>query len=166
MKETENEPGSTPIKKERDERFARLVAEADGGASLVALWCQSDSAEVKPAATNGRRVSASKARKRVADRVAYIKRQNASDTPAEALTAERLSAIMAEVTGALMVAARAAQAAGADNIAQQLRKCITVHAGRSERVSTRSPTPEKNPDEIDLDGVLSRFHPCICEEEF
>ena len=41
------EPGSTPIKKARDERFALLLAEADGGLSLVEAWCRSDSAEVK-----------------------------------------------------------------------------------------------------------------------
>lgn len=156
------EPGSTPIKKARDERFAQLLAEADGGLSLVEAWCRSDSAEVKAVVTPGRRVSASKARKRVAARVAYIKRQNASGASTTTLTAARLSLLMADITSALVTAAKSAQAAGADNIAQQLRKCITVHAGRSERVEHRSPAPEENQDAIDVDSIARRFYPCLC----
>jgi hypothetical protein len=162
MKASESEPGFAILKSARDERFANIVAEADGGLTLVEAWCQSDPAEVKPEVTAGRRVGASKAHKRVAARVAYIKRQNASQTPTAALTTEILSTLMAEVTSALMVGARAAQDAGAENIAQQLRKCITVHAGRSERVEHRAPAPVENHHEIDVDLIVKRFHPCTC----
>lgn len=156
------EPGSAPMKSERDERFANIVAEADGGISLVEAWCRSDPAEMKPVVTPGRRVSASKAHKRVAARVAYIKRQNASGASTTTLTAARLSLLMADITSALVAAAKSAQAAGADNISQQLRKCITVHAGRSLRVEHKSPVPDENQDAIDVDIIARRFYPCLC----
>lgn len=162
MKDVKNEPGSVPLRRERDERFAQILAASDGGITKVQAWCESDPAEAKPDATSGRRVSASKALKRAAERVAYIKRQNATDASTTTLTAERLSVLMASITSALVTAAKAAQAAGADNIAQQLRKSITVHAGRSERVEHRSPAPEENQDAVDVDSIVRRFYTCFC----
>lgn len=162
MSASEKEPGSVKMKSERLERFARILGETDGGLTLVEAWIQSDPAEVKPKVTPGRRVSASKAGKRVADRVAFIKQKNASTAPTASLTAERLTTLMSSVTASLLSAADAANRAGSNAIAQQLRKAITVHAGRSVRLGRRSPALEQNADEIDIDGVLERLHYCKC----
>lgn len=56
----------------RDEKFAQILAESDGGLSLTQAWCLSDPSEATPGVTPGRRVSASKAFKRVADKVAWF----------------------------------------------------------------------------------------------
>ena len=161
MTKQDIKPGSAPLRS-RDERFAQLVADADGGQSRVESWVQSDPAEVKPEITPGRRVSASKAGKRCADRIAYLKQQNTSTAPTERLTAHRLTALMEEVTRSLMSAADSAQKAGSHSIAQILRKSITVHAGRSERVDRRSPTPARSANDIDVTAMVERLYYCTC----
>lgn len=158
------EAGSEPMESKRLEKFAQILAEQDGGISLVKAWCQSDPAEVKPEPSNGRRVSSSNAMKRVAGRVAWLKQKNASTAPVESLTAERLSVLMEETTASLMAAARHAQKAGANNIAQQLRKTLTIHAGRSSRLEQRVPPQDKTSDVLDVDSILSRLTPCTCPE--
>lgn len=159
-----NDP-SVPLTRAREERFALLLAESDGGLSLSQAWVQSDPAVVTPEVTPGRRVSASKAFKRVADRVAWIKQQAASTAPTEALTAERLSSLMEGTTASLLDAARHAQKVGANNIAQSLRRVLTVHAGRSSRLDQRVPAQEKIGGAVDVESILTRLHFCTCSKE-
>jgi len=155
--------GAEPMRRPRDERFAQLLAGA-GTISLLDAWIESSAEGVKPDPSPSLRVTASRAGKRVADRVAYLKRQRAAESaPSEPLTAERLSALMASTTAALLDAANAAQFAGADSIAQHLRKTITVHAGRSARVERRAPSKERKTGVVDIDAVLARLFPCRCE---
>ena len=159
-----NEVGSAPMEATRLEKYAQILAEQDGGISLVKAWCQSDSAEVTPEPTNGRRVSASNALKRVADRVAWLKQQNASRAPVASLTAERLAALMQRTTVDLMTAARHAQKAGSNNIALQLRKSLIIHAGRSSRLEQYVPRQDKIGEEVDVNSIMSRLYPCICSQ--
>jgi len=155
--------GDMTKREERDERFAQLVAEGDR--TLTEAWLLSSGDEVRPENTPGRRVSASRAGKRCAERIAQLKRERAtSQAPqeAETLTAGRLQLLMADVTAVLMDAANAAQQAGSTGIAQQLRKTITVHSGRTSRLSDRTPAPEQKSAEIDREGILSRLYACRC----
>ena len=156
---------SLPMRRDRDERFAQFMVEGDR--TMIEAWCLSADSVTKPEPTPGRRVSASRAGARCAERIAHLKRERASGAPqeeAETLTARRLQLLMADVTAVLMDAANAAQQAGSNGIAQQLRKTITVHSGRTSRLSDRTPAPEKKSAVIDRDGILSRLYACRCFE--
>lgn len=165
MSQSNKNDGSIPMTRARDERFAAIVAGADGGLSLARAWCLSDPAVVKPKVTPGRRVSASNAGKRVADRVAWLKQQHASVVPIENLTTERISNLMERTTIDLMAAARHAQKVGSNNIAQQLRKALIIHAGRSSRLKQSVPAQDNIDEVVDVDSILSRLYACICSKE-
>ena len=154
-------PGSTPLRA-RDEEFARLVA---SGMTLIESWCQSVEPSVVP--TAGRRVSASKAGKRCAERIAYLKAHGtrsalvASDD--DALTAERLNELMQATTNTIRVAAEVAQRVGALSLAQGLRKVAVTHAGRAQRVERRAPKIDEVDPQVPKDVYLSRLKSCECQ---
>lgn len=150
--------GSTPLRRERDERMAHLLfqSERDGQRmTQVEAWLRAGGpTEIKKPSS---RVSASKAFKRgVEARVAWLRQQHAqrrvsaSPEPVETVTADNIAALMDTVSEALLTASKAAKAHGANNISRQLMKALTVHSGRVGRVSGRveTPAPEADADEV------------------
>lgn len=154
--------GSTVCKRPRDERFCQILAQSarDGDQmTLIQAWCMSATDYPKPQPTPGLRVSASKAHKRLAGRVAHLKAEHAEQRASTAnavptndkVTTQTIQNLMQTVTESLVQAANAASAHGANNIARQIRKTIVTHSGRISRVSGRidAPTTEINEDEVE-----------------
>ncbi len=158
------QPGSTPLKNGMHERFAQTLA-ADSGLSQVEAYCRAARPSVP--VTKGRQVSASRtaARDDVRDRLSFLKRERADarQQASEPVTRESIHALLEEVTSALMDASRAASAAGADGIAQQLHKVIVVHAGRQNRAATRAPEEAKDRTSYDPAPALARLEWCSCD---
>ena len=142
-----SEAGETPLKNERHEAFAQILARP-APPSLVGAWCESAGGR-RPKATAGRRVTASNvhARPEVLDRIAYLRRsrQTARGSP-EPITEARLSRLMQECTRELVRASEAAERAGlsAAQVAQ-IRHKIVVHAGRANRMNDEA-VPEIKPE--------------------
>lgn len=153
--------GAQPLKP-RTEHFARLVSE---GASFLSAWCDSAEGHPKPEPTASARVQASRMAKRCADRIAYLKAQRAgeaSDDASDPLTAASLTGIMEDTTETLVRAANAAQRAGSEALAQNLRRVVVTHSGRAHRVENRSPKLEGKGAEIPVADYLARLRPCVC----
>lgn len=134
--------GSSSLRKAHYEAFAQNVA---AGMLLIDAWCAATGAQATP----GRRVTATRvnAREDVMDRIAYLRRTRAAPSAREHLTASHLSELMEKVTESLTQAAEAAVRAGASYAQQSaIRKCLVTHAGRSQRVESRAPSPEKADD--------------------
>lgn len=151
-----------PLKRARDERFARLAAEVEG-ITLLDAWCRSVSPPAPP--TPGRRVSASKAGKRCAERIAFLKRlraQKALNEETEPFTLERLASLMEDATRTLMEAANVAQRAGASSIAQSLRKAVVTHAGRAHRVERQTANVQIQKKTVPVSEYLERLRLCEC----
>lgn len=149
--------------KPRAERFAHLVAD---GATFLAAWCESAEGHPKPEPTASARVQASRMAKRCADRIAYLKAQRAyqgaTAGASDPLTAASLTGIMEETTQTLVRAANAAQRAGSEALAQNLRRVVVTHSGRAHRVECRSPKSEDKGPAIPVADYLARLRPCKC----
>jgi len=124
--------GSEKLPRDREERYCQILAQSARNGqqmTLVAAWCESADGHVKPTPSPGLRVSASKAmsRPRVQSRLAYLKAKNAAHQPANAgavsadkVTSQSIANLMNDTSEALLNAAKAAKAHGANNIARQL----------------------------------------------
>lgn len=152
------EPGSLALTNRRHESFCWLVAE---GLTLQDAWIGSAMGR-KPKPSASMRVAASNvhARPEVLDRLAYIRRAQASTVPRERLTGARLADIMATVTETLLEAADAAKVAGASHSQQAaIKQAITRHAGRSERFIRKASFPsEASP----IDVPFTYLEWCTC----
>lgn len=170
--------GSAPCKRPRDERYCQILAQSarDGHQmTLVQAWCESAENYPKPQPSLGLRVSASKAHKRVAARVAFLKSQYAAQrttadavsTVPEKVTAKTIQNLMTTVTESLMLAASAASAHGANNIARQIRKSVVTHCGRIGRSSGRidAPAGETNAGEVEklATNIALNLSYCSCK---
>ena len=155
---------TAPCKRPRDERFCQILSQSarDGHQmTLVQAWCDSAEGYPKPEPSPGLRVSSSKAHKRLAGRVAYLKAEYATKRPtadavptdSNKVTAQTIQNLMTTVTESLMKAASAASAHGANNIACQIRKTIVTHSGRINRVSGRVDAPLTEPD----NGIVEKL---------
>lgn len=153
-----SETGAQRLANGRHESFCRLVAE---GYSLQDAWIASaNGKKYKPSPSM--RVSASKAHARpeVLDRIAYLRRAQASKEPRQRLSSERLAEIMERVTEALLEAADAAKQAGAPHSQQAtIKQAITRHAGRSVRFSRKAPATDQDQCEF----PLAHMTWCDCE---
>lgn len=149
--------------KPRAERFAHLVAD---GTTYLSAWCESAEGHPKPEPTASARVQASRMAKRCADRIAYLKTQKAGQVePLNAtytLTAASLKDMMEGTTQTLVKAANAAQRAGSEALAQNLRRVVVTHSGRAHRVETRSPKSAENSPNIPVADYVARLQPCVC----
>ena len=170
--------GSEKLPRDREERYCQILAQSARNGqqmTLVAAWCESADGHVKPTPSPGLRVSASKAmsRPRVQSRLAYLKAKNAAHQPANAgavsadkVTSQSIANLMNDTSEALLNAAKAAKAHGANNIARQLMKGLTVHVGRVARVIGRveTPTIEADADEVAAmaSRILQTFEYCTC----
>lgn len=160
---------SSTCKRPRDERFCQILAQSarDGHQmTLIQAWCESSVGYPKPEPTPGLRVSASKAHKRLAGRVAFLKAQyteqrastaDAASNKTEKVTAKSLSILMQTVTISLVAAADCAAQHGANNIARQLRKTIVTHSGRVGRASARAPAPAIEADAGEVEKLASNI---------
>lgn len=157
------ESGSEPLRKANHERFAALLAE--GGLTQVQAYCQSVTPHLEP--TPGRVVSASRLANAepVQHRVAFLRRERAEARAAEAapVTRESIHALLDEVTSALLDASKAAGAAGADGLRQQLNRVILTHAGRSHRAHARAPLDKEDRPSFDSESALSALKWCDCD---
>lgn len=137
--------GAQPMTRDREERFARLVA--IDGLTFLAAWCESAEDFPKPQPTAAARVQASRMAKRTADRRAWLARRKAEATaPREISTSpQSILVLMDDVTKALMRAAQVATAHGADRLATTIKASLTRHVGRHDRVSTRVDRPDAAP---------------------
>lgn len=151
----ESSAGASLLGKAHYEAFAQNVA---AGMLLIDAWCAATGAEATP----GRRVTSTRvnAREDVMDRIAYLRRNRAVTGAPERLSAHRLSDLMEEVTEALTGAAEASARAGASYAQKSaIRKAIVVHSGRSQRVESRAPPPEK----VDYILPICDFYYCTCD---
>lgn len=157
--------GSTPLANPRHEVFAGLVAEGmDRTAALEETSVSSD-ARSKGAL----KVAAHRLFRRgdVQARVAYLRRQaqGAADAAAQPFTAAALGSLMGEATGAIRAAHDAAERHGASP--QQLtriRKALTVHAGRVQRLDAPAETPTPSAATFDVCAALTRLRWCQCHD--
>ncbi|WP_172294811.1 hypothetical protein [Pseudoruegeria sp. HB172150] len=147
----------TPLKNARHEAFAQGLAEGLGQAES---YCRAFS---KPLPAEGEgfpdavRAAATKLSKKVhvADRVAFLKKQNAKfASDAARLTAQSINSIFAETTSAVLEAAKLADFHGETAIATSLRKLLTVMAGRSQRAQDKIDAPERPQSD---GGILQDF---------
>lgn len=155
--------GSKPLKNIRHEAFCSILA-GPNPPNLTVAWCQSASALGReiPDTSPAQRVSASRTHSKpsVLDRISFLRRSRQADRPKpDSINAERLDRLMEEVTDAFLAAADAAIAAGVTpNQVAQIRQKLVVHAGRSVRLSNRTPSRETDSSQTDL-PIL---HLCEC----
>lgn len=127
--------------KEREERFAKLVAV--DGLTYVAAWCESASGFPKPEANGAARVQSSRMAARTAERRAELAKAKAdASAPAEVSTEPAaILRLMDEVSQALLQASKVAKSFGHDRLANSLRQSLTTHVGRHSRASARLENP-------------------------
>lgn len=154
-------PGSKPCTRQRDERFCQFVAE---GRNYIDAWVKSAPGSKKPTATPGRRVSAHKCAQRNLDRIAFLKRERAKTSPSqlENVTVASLAELMQEVMTTLISAVEAAQRAGEQALATQIRKLINTHAGRSYRLTENTGAVEWETSDVPVENYLHRLPRCEC----
>lgn len=129
------------MKRDREERFARLVA--IDGLTYLAAWCESAEGYPKPEPTPAARVQASRMAKRTAERRAELAKAKAGANAPEVVSTEpqAILRLMDEVSAALLQASKVAKAHGHSRLANTLRQSLTTHVGRHSRASARLDTP-------------------------
>ena len=118
----------------------------------------------EPGTTKANNVGGSRMAAKYSDYIAHLKKERADarSLNTQPVTRESIHTLLEEVTAALMDASKAASAAGADGIAQQLHKTIVVHAGRNARATVRAPKSEKRGPQFDSEAALQRIFWCNC----
>jgi len=150
-------------KSARQRAFCERVA---SGERLGEAWAASAlDVGKEPSSKAANNVSGSRMAAKFADYIAELKqaRADARNQNKQPVTRESIHRLLEEVTAALLDASRAASAAGADGVGQQLHKTIIVHAGRSGRASARAPESEKRGPKFDSDAALKRIFWCTCD---
>lgn len=154
-------PGSVPLSDTRREQFANLMS---SGLSLSAA-----SREVFGAGqhekTAGNRGSTLASRSDVRDRVTFLRKAALAThrDDGREITRGDLLALSVDVTDALMAAADAAEEAGASpRQAQDIRRALTTHAGRVQRLTVHKIARPVEAPHIDLTGPEMRLRRCTC----
>ncbi|MEM9709713.1 MAG: hypothetical protein AAF871_13095 [Pseudomonadota bacterium] len=143
----------------RLERYAACLA-AERGTQLE-CWCNTADNGPLPQ-TNGRQVSASRAARRVADRVIQLKAELAkAKAPPPPLNPEEISALMRDISNGLLNAARVVAAHGHESLASRIRKSAITHSGRRMRTS-RFIGEISKAQKVNLDEALDRLPVCDC----
>ncbi|WP_425090836.1 hypothetical protein [Tropicimonas sp. S265A] len=156
-----DQAGSKPLRA-RLERYAQLLASPERRSAIEA-WCLSDPNPVKPEATPGRGVTASRNANRqdVKDRVAFLQAERAAVLADIAIDADSVSELMERVTSRFLAIGELAETLGLSELAAKLRRATVVHTGRAERLHRFLPEAETKHD-LDLDAVLARLRLCKC----
>lgn len=151
--------GSHPLRNKRHERFAQLLA-APEHYTLVQAYCLSDGSPAKPEPTPGRGVNASKlaARGDVKERIAWLRAERAREAQPVEITVDTVSALMEEITAKYISIQRLADDLGLDELAQKMRRALTIHAGRAERLGRDAPAPvHAATTRFDREGFIERM---------
>lgn len=157
--------GSAPLANPRHEAFAGLVAEGmDRTAALEESSASSDDRSKGALKVAAHRLFR---RKDVQARIAYLRKQaqEAADAASQPFTAAALGSLMGEATWAIRAAHDAAERHGASR--QQLtriRKALTVHAGRVQRLDAPAETPTPSAASFDVYAALTRLRWCACHD--
>ncbi|MEM6635537.1 MAG: hypothetical protein AAF667_06560 [Pseudomonadota bacterium] len=153
--------GAKPLRP-RLERFALLLASPERR-SAVECWCLSDANPIKPEATPGREVTASRNQNRpeVQARVAFLRAERAAAAEKSGIDADGVAELMERVTTKFLAIGELAEQLGLSEMAAKLRRMTTLHAGRAERLHRHVPEAEDKP-AVDLDAMLSRLRRCGC----
>ena len=148
--------GAVPMPRDREERFARLVA--IDGLTFLAAWCESAEGFPKPQPTAAARVQASRMASRTVERRAWLAKQKAdAAAPRELNTSpQSILLLMDDVSRALMHASKAAAAHGADRLSTTLKQSLTRHVGRHSRMSQRVDRPEVGGTDVSGVEVFAR----------
>lgn len=118
----------------------------------------------RPGSRAADNVSGSRNAAKFADFIAAKRAEIAAARAAgvEPITRASVHDLLESVTGALMAGSRAASAAGATNLAQQMNRLIVLHSGRQGRASARAPKDEKEQPTFDPSAPLQRLKWCTC----
>ena len=155
---------SLPLASPKHEAFAQAKAAGLSSAdSYRAAWGRPDDPDrIAPATARANGYRASKF-SGVAERVIWLRRSSLADVvEAGEITREGLGDLMDVVTGALMECAQAVADTGSPHRqASVIRKLVTTHAGRVQRLRPQRRTaPEVV--SLDLSPALDRLRVCTC----
>lgn len=153
--------GSVACARERDERFAKLVAV--DGLKYVEAWCESADGYPKPEATASARVQGHRMAKRTAARRAYLAQQKADlqakNSPGLDTSPKAILLLMHEVSVALRRAADTATAYGHNALANSIRTSLSRHVSRIQKVERRGGmrTPDPDSGAFDVVAMAKRY---------
>ena len=157
---------SQPLPNAKHERFAVLNAGGITAARSYQLaWRPDDPDAIQPpsARSNGYKIGKQPA---VAARIAHLRKGalEAVEDNDQDITRDTLAGLMDTVTDALMAAADAAAETGAPPRQQsKIRKLLTTHAGRAQRLKVQAPAPGRDfSTPLDLTPALERLRLCAC----
>ena len=149
----------------KHEKFAALLAGGMTGLRAYQLaWHPENPDSIKPDSAKSNAYKIAKVPE-VTARVVHLRKEalTGAEEEDQEITRDTLAGLMDTVTDALMSAAEAAAETGAPpRQASKIRKLLTTHAGRAQRLKVQRAPAMRDSEALDLAPALARLPLCGC----